>query len=152
MRSYRLYSLLKNELISLDRYLSGQLKVIGYKEFTHSDTTVSNVMSYADWGTTFKLYPIVKVEGLESNKQIVKSVKQHRVKNIHLFVSQQSGKSFDWHTDKINVYLYVFKGRKIVQLKNRVVTLYPGHGIVIPKGHLHRVFSKRNTWALSIGY
>jgi mannose-6-phosphate isomerase-like protein (cupin superfamily) len=73
-------------------------------------------------------------------------------KNIHLFVTQETGVSFKWHRDDVNVYLYVLKGTKIVQLRNKTVTLKTKQGIVIPRKHIHRVFSKAGTVALSVGY
>jgi len=109
-------------------------------------------MSYAEWINSSNQYPVIKVEGIESIKQIVRAFNNFPVKNIHLFVSQKDGTSFKWHRDSLNVFLYVLKGQKIVHLHNRKILLNPGNGIIITKGHLHKVFSKHNTWALSIGY
>jgi mannose-6-phosphate isomerase-like protein (cupin superfamily) len=100
-------------------------------------------MSYSEWIASHHIYPIIKVEGLESNLNI-------KADTIHLFYNQKSRYSFNWHTDLVNVRLHVVKGRKVLKVKDKTHTLYPGQTAFIPKGHLHRAYSDSGTWALSI--
>jgi mannose-6-phosphate isomerase-like protein (cupin superfamily) len=51
----------------------------------------------------------------------------------------------------VPVYLYVLKGSKRVSIQNKTFIVKAGQGVLIPKGHKHRVFNYKNTWALSIG-
>ena len=101
-------------------------------------------MSYAEWVATHQQYPIIKVEGLESVIPVSDTV--------HLFYNQRSQYSFNWHTDSVNVYLHVVKGKKILQVQNRTYRLFPGQGTRIFKGQVHRAFSSNGTWALSLGF
>ena len=108
-------------------------------------------MSYSDWINSYKDFNGIKVEGLETTN-LPKHFKSIKVKNIHLFLNQKSGFSFKWHSDDLNVFLYVVKGYKRVYIKNKMFKLQAGEGVYIPKHTLHKVFSDKNTWALSIGY
>lgn len=138
----RLLQLVQDELLSYNRYDSGELRVIGYPGFANTDCIVKDKLSYSQWLETYHRYPTIKVEGLTVEK----------FSNVHLFVNTKSAYSFKWHTDEVNVYLYVIKGQKRLQVKNQTYILRAGQGVLIPKGHLHRAFSKKGTWALSIGY
>ena len=143
---------LSKEITSFDRYLSGDLKVIGLDNYPNSDSIVSEHFSFSEWLIYYKKYPIIKVEGIEKVRSILKQYKNFDPKDIHLFVSQKTGHSFRWHRDNVNVYLHVIKGKKIVRLKNQTFILKKGQGVHIPKRSLHKVFSVKDTWALSIGY
>ena len=143
---------LKLEILDADRYMSAQVSMFGYSIYTHSDTIVSNVMSYSQWINSYKSYNGIKVEGLETNTKITKHFKHIKVKNIHLFLNQKTGYSFKWHSDDVNVFLYVVSGHKRVHIKNEVYRLTSGQGVIIPKHTLHKVFSQKNTWALSVGF
>ncbi len=138
----RLLQLVRDEILSYDRYTTGELKVIGFPGFANTDCTVKDKLSYAEWLDTCQQYSTIKVEGLTVEK----------FKDVHLFVNTRSTYSFKWHKDSVNVYLYVIKGQKRLQVKNKTYLLTAGSGAFIPKGHLHRAFSKKDTWALSIGY
>lgn len=138
----RLFRLVKDELESYSRYDSGELRVIGYPGFANTDCVVKDKLSYSQWLETYHQYPTIKVEGLTVEK----------FSDVHLFVNTKSAYSFKWHADTVNVYLYVIKGQKRLQVKNRTYLLSAGQGAFIPKGQLHRAFSKKGTWALSIGY
>lgn len=144
-------SKLQLEILDPNRYLLGQLSIFGYGNYKHSDTIVSNVMSYSDWVSNHKLYTGIKVEGLETS-DLSKHFKNIKIKNIHLFLNQKTGFSFRWHRDDVNVFLYVVKGYKRVYIKNKVLNLKAGEGVYIPKRTLHKVFSNKDTWALSVGY
>jgi len=100
----------------------------------------------------YKTFPAIKVEGLESVNDIAVNFARFDIKNIHLFVAQRYGYSFNWRKDDVNVYLHVIKGQKIVLLRNKRIILNPGQGVYIPRRHIHKVHSRANTWALSIGY
>lgn len=138
----RLLQSVRNEILSYDKYTSGELKVIGYPGFPNTDCIVKDKLSYADWLSAHLHYSTIKVEGLCIEK----------FTDVHLFVNTRSAYSFKWHKDNVDVFLYVIKGHKCLQVKNKTYRLIAGQGAFIPKGHLHRAFSKKDTWALSIGY
>lgn len=144
--------ILEDVLFDFEAYQEGHIKIIGYQEYTNSDTTVKDVMSYKDWIETHKDYPVLKIEGLEKIDAIKEYFSTIGIKNIHLFVSQQDGHSFDWHTDDVDVYLFVVKGEKTVYFEDKEVLLKANKGVIIDKGKSHKVYSKKDTWALSIGY
>lgn len=142
IRSRELLPLLKQQIISYDRYESGDLRVIGYPGFSNSDINVKYHMSYAEWLESYQSYPIIKVEGLED---VIKGFK-----SVHLFYNQKSRRSFKWHTDPVNVQLHVLKGTKFLQVRNKNYKLVAGQSARITKNHLHRAWSVADTWALSV--
>jgi mannose-6-phosphate isomerase-like protein (cupin superfamily) len=142
IRSRELLQLLKQQIISYDRYESGDLRVIGYPGFSNSDVVVRDRMSYSKWLESYQSYPIIKVEGLED---VIKGFK-----SVHLFYNQKSRRSFKWHTDPVNVQLHVLKGTKFLQVRNKNYKLVAGQSAIIPKNHLHRAYSTADTWALSV--
>lgn len=145
----KLYNNCRDQIISYERYQSGELKVIGLPGLMHTDTVICNKFSYADWIKNYSKYSVIKVEGMET---IIDEFKQFKPRDIHLFVSNKTSFSFNWHKDNVNVFLYVIKGYKKLQVKSKTYILTAGQGALIPKGHLHRAFSKKDTWALSVGY
>lgn len=144
--------LLQQQIIDYEKYTSGELKVIGLPVALHRDSIVNKHFSYSEWILNHKTQPVIKVEGLEKVKKIKTQFKNLSPINIHLFVSQETGHSFKWHKDSLHVYLYVVRGFKIVKIKNKTYKIRSGQGVMIPRGYLHKVFSKKGTWALSIGY
>lgn len=145
----KLLRLVRNEPDSYAKYESGDLRVIGLPGLEHLDSVVKEHMSYLDWLEQKNKYTTVKVEGLE--KDLSKYFKSLKVKDIHLFVNQRTSYSFKWHCDSLDVFLFVLKGKKRLEIKNKTYILTAGSGVFIPKGHLHRAFSRKNTWALSLG-
>ena len=141
MSNGKLYQLVKDEILSFDRYNSGEIKVIGFPGFKNIDCIVKDKLSYAKWIEQYNNYSTIKVEGLMIEK----------FNDVHLFVNTKNGYSFKWHKDTVDVFLYVIKGQKKLQVKNKTYILSAGQGAFIPKGQLHRAFSKKDTWALSIG-
>lgn len=152
MRLKKVFREIKNEITNYERYASQELKIIGYPGYERTDTIVAQKMSYSQWLECYTQWPVIKVEGLGSNKFLLKYFRKFRPKNIHLFYSVRTGTSFKWHRDDVNVFLFVVKGHKTVCLKSKRVQLNAGQGILLPKGHLHKVFSSSGTWALSIGF
>jgi mannose-6-phosphate isomerase-like protein (cupin superfamily) len=147
-----LYKIVKDEIISFDRYNSGQLLALDRSTLPGFISWNAKVkFTYSEWIKKLNSFTVIKVEGLEDNKDIVKHFKQFKIKDIHLFNSVKTDYSFGWHHDNVSVYLYVLKGKKRVSIKNKTFVIKAGQGIVIPKGHRHRVFNYKNTWALSIG-
>jgi mannose-6-phosphate isomerase-like protein (cupin superfamily) len=144
--------LLADQLLDYAKYEQGLIKVIGHPDYKHSDCTVKDFFTFSEWIEQHEQYPVIKVEGLETNTIVRSQFERIKFKNIHLFVNQKFGYSFNWHKDDVNVLLYVIKGRKTVYIRNKTVVLHPGQHVIIPKGHLHRVSSVQNTWALSVGY
>lgn len=147
----RLYRQVRDEIHSYDRYINGDLKIIGYPGFAHQDCIVKDKLSFAEWTATSNNYSVIKVEGIEKNRA-VKQAFRLSVTDIHLFVAQHTNYSFKWHTDNINVFLFVLKGFKRLQVRNKTYLLKAGQGAIIPKGHLHRAFNHKGTWALSVGF
>jgi mannose-6-phosphate isomerase-like protein (cupin superfamily) len=146
-----LYKLVRHELTSYERFASGELKVIGLLGYERTDCIVKDKFSYAEWVNAYKQYNTVKVEGIEKTATIKKAFNLP-VTDIHLFVAQRTSYSFKWHYDEVNVFLFVLRGQKRLRVRNKTYILNPGQGAVIPKRHLHRAFSRKGTWALSIGF
>jgi mannose-6-phosphate isomerase-like protein (cupin superfamily) len=144
LKKRRLLSLVKPFIFDYARYESGELKIIGHPSIGPKDVAVCDCMSYGKWIETYYQYPIIKVEGLER-------VLDLNSKSIHLFCNQKTSFSFKWHTDDVDVDLMVLSGNKRLEIKNKKLTLRRGQTARIPKGHLHRAFSSKGTWALSIG-
>jgi mannose-6-phosphate isomerase-like protein (cupin superfamily) len=152
MRSESLLKLIKSQHLDYERFISGQIKVIGSNEYPTSDVIANTLMTYSKWVERHTEFPIIKVEGLENIQKLKIFFNRFKIKDIHLFISQHAGKSFNWHFDTVDVFLYVVKGHKIVKVKNTKKLLRASDGIIIPKRAMHKVFSNKNTWALSIGY
>jgi mannose-6-phosphate isomerase-like protein (cupin superfamily) len=142
------YSALIQELLSFQRY--DQNEIVGIRDSL--DIFIQDKMTFGEWVNSYKDYSTVKVEGIESIPSVLRRFKRLNPKNIHMFITQKTGKSFNWHKDSVNVYLYVVRGQKIVHLKNKRHIVSSGQGVFIPKNHLHKVFSKAGTLALSVGY
>jgi mannose-6-phosphate isomerase-like protein (cupin superfamily) len=147
----KILKLVKDQHLDYSRYESGELKVIGHPDHRHSDYCVNEFHSYIEWVKDYQKYPVIKVEGIENIKKI-KDAFDLPVDNIHLFVSQNFGISFNWHRDDVNVFLYVLKGQKRLWVRDKQYIINARQGVLIPKGHLHRVRSKKGTVALSVGY
>jgi hypothetical protein len=150
--TFEIYKSVKDELTSYERFANNDIKVIGYPGYLNSDCTVRNKFSFSEWVCSHNQWPVIKVEGIETISAVSNNFKRFNPTSIHLFVSQKTGYSFKWHKDNVNVFLYVIRGKKIVQVKNKTYSVGPGSGVYIPKNDLHRVFSFKDTWALSVGY
>lgn len=148
----KLHRIVRNEIVSYDRFVNGDIKVIGLPDHPYSDCVVKTQFSFSEWIGTQDRWPVVKVERIESLVPIRKILKRFKPIDVHLFVSQKTGYSFKWHRDYVNVMLLVLKGSKKVFIKNKVYNLNSGDFVYIPKRSLHKVLSKKDTWALSIGY
>lgn len=146
-----LYNSVKNEIFDLDKFLSNKIFFINRSKGNSLDHISQSVFSFGSWIKNYKNLTTIKVEGLEKNKKLIRYFKNFNIKDIHLFYSPKSSYSFGWHRDSVTVFLYVLKGKKIVSLKNKKYILRESQGIIIPKGALHKVFSDKNTWALSLG-
>ncbi len=148
----KLYKIVKDEIISFDRFSSEQLLALDRSILSgFISWNAKEKFSYTEWVKNINSFTVVKVEGLEDNKHICKYFRKFKIKDIHLFHSVKTDYSFGWHHDTVNVYLYVLKGKKRISIKNKTFIVRAGEGILIPKGHKHRVFNYKNTWALSIG-
>ena len=134
-----LQSILEEAITSYDRYEAGDTKFIQ----DYKDSTVKDNITYGNWIVQHQEYPVVKVDGIEHHLSIPSST-------IHLFVHNSTDYSFDWHKDDVDVFLYVVKGKKTVHLESKVVELLEGDSLEIPKGYMHKVYSDKGTWALSI--
>jgi mannose-6-phosphate isomerase-like protein (cupin superfamily) len=146
---------LREEIQSHTRYEARQLF---YIDDNGLDREAKEHMSYGEWLREYNRFKIVKVEGLEDVvwlkevlDEVVKNITGKTRQDIHLFVNQTSGVSFKPHKDDKDVYLYVIKGKKKVNINNEVKPLYDDEGIIIEQGVEHFVESEADTWGLSIG-
>jgi len=139
--------LLQDLLIDYDYYNGSMIRVIDQGK----DWAVNDKLSYGNWLDQIRSFEVLKLEGLESIQNITGQFKKHKIKNIHAFYNQKSGFSFKWHSDNIQVLLVILKGQKRLEIKNKVFNLRVGDAVIIPKGHKHRAWSTKGTWALSIG-
>jgi len=117
------------------------------------DSKAVDLMSYREWVSDLNQFPVIKIEGFEQNKILRAAIKPilPSVKDVHVFKTNETGFSFKWHKDNVDVKLLVLSGMKIVYIRGRKHILKPGQYVDIPKGHLHRAFSTTGTVALSIG-
>ena len=148
-------SRLKTEIQSHTRYEARQLF---YIDENGLDREVKEHMTYGEWLREYNRFKIIKVEGLEDVAwlkevldEVVKNITGKERQDIHLFVNQKPGVSFKPHCDDKDVYLYVVKGKKKVNMNNEVKPIYDDEGIVIKQGAEHFVESEADTWGLSIG-
>jgi len=146
---------LKNEIQSHTRYEERQLF---YIDDNGLDREVKEHMTYGEWLREYNRFKVIKVEGLEDVAwlrevldEVVKNITGKTRQDIHLFVNQKPGVSFKPHKDDKDVYLYVVKGKKKVNMNNEVKPIYDDEGIVIKQGVEHFVDSEADTWGLSIG-
>lgn len=146
-----LFKEIKDEIISFERYSNRQLVAIERTNNKSISWHANDKLSYGEWLSKLHTLPSVKVEGLEDNHKLINYFGSMNIKDIHLFHNPKTSYSFNWHYDCEDVFLYVVKGFKIVRIKNKIHRLSSGQGVRIPKGHLHKVLSKKDTWALSIG-
>ena len=149
--SKKIYKLIKDEIFNFDKFVSSKIIFIDRTSGSILDHRANSKFSYDCWINKAKTCTTIKVEGLESNKKLLKYFSKYQIRDIHLFFSPKSSYSFGWHKDNVTVFLYVIKGKKIVNLKSKKHVLREGQGVIIPRGHLHKVFSDKNTWALSLG-
>ncbi len=146
---------LTKEIESYDRYNDEQVKFIE----NGKDYTSKEKLSYIEWLEKWKEHSHVKVEGIDYHKLNlnISDIADKEIKNTHLFVCNKNGKSFKPHSDKLNVFLYVIKGKKEIffydESKEVVDSeiVEEGKGIFIYAGEIHSVKSDNHTWALSIG-
>ena len=128
-------SRLKTEIQSHTRYEARQLF---YIDENGLDREVKEHMTFGEWLR-------------EVLDEVVKNITGKTRQDIHLFVNQKPGVSFKPHKDDKDVYLYVVKGKKKVNMNNEVKPIYDDEGIVIKQGAEHFVESEADTWGLSIG-
>jgi mannose-6-phosphate isomerase-like protein (cupin superfamily) len=58
---------------------------------------------------------------------------------------------YHWHKhDSDDEFFYVVEGRLLIGLEDRVISLAPRQGVVIPKGVLHRTRSPQRTVMLMV--
>lgn len=142
---------IKDEILSFERFVNGQTIVVDRSTGKMLSWKAKDKTTYKEYVNNLKTYSAIKVEGLEEYKKITNLFKNYKIKDIHLFYSPKTSYSFGWHSDSVNVLLYVLKGKKHINIKNKKYILGTGDSILIPKRHIHRVFNYKDTWALSIG-
>lgn len=147
-----LLQLLRQQILDYDNYNQDLINIIGYPGYPHTDCKVKDIVSFSEWISSYQTYPVIKIEGIEKLDPVKRHFNNISVKNIHLFINQKFGYSFNWHRDNINVLLYVLSGKKTLYIRDKVFEIYPKQYAIIPKGHLHKVRSIDNTWALSVGF
>lgn len=139
---------INSQLYNIDNYIAGNFRVI---VDGCDDVEVSTTYSFEEWIDNIKKFPLVKIEGMEDNKTINFVLNKYIVGSIHVFITNKTGYSFNWHKDKCTVLLLVLQGKKIVNIMNKKTTIKQNEFVVIKRGEMHRVFSTKGTIALSIG-
>ena len=146
---------LKEQIQSHDRYEARQLF---YIDDNGLDREVKEHMSFGEWLREYERYKTIKVEGLEDTPwlrevldEVVLNITGKKRQDIHLFVNQKPGVSFKAHRDDKDVYLYVVKGKKTVDLDGIKQIVYDDEGVIIKEGVKHFVENEADTWGLSIG-
>ena len=146
---------LKEEIQSHTRYEARQLF---YIDDNGLDREVKEHMSYGEWLREYERYKTIKVEGLEDTPwlrevldEVVLNITGKKRQDIHLFVNQRAGVSFKAHRDDKDVYLYVVKGKKVVDLDGIKQIIYDDEGVIIKECVKHFVENEADTWGLSIG-
>ena len=140
-----------HRLIDFDQYFNKNIIVID----DGLDWKVNDKLSYREWVESKDIYPTIKLEHFEDCPNINDFLDPNlskQVENIHVFVTNYAGTSFDWHTDSLNVYLYVLWGYKRVETPDKQYNLQSGEYVLIEKGTKHKVYSDVKTVALSIGF
>jgi mannose-6-phosphate isomerase-like protein (cupin superfamily) len=58
---------------------------------------------------------------------------------------------YHWHKhDADDEFFYVLEGQLLIDLENRIVTLNPGQGFVVPQGVVHRTRAPHRTVVLMV--
>jgi len=143
-----------NNTLDYNSFITGNLMMLKKHPVRGAlDFKAVDVMSYSEWILNLNSFQTVKIEGFESNKYLRAAIKPilEQVKDVHVFKTNQTGFSFKWHKDDVDVKLLVLKGTKTIYIRGAKYILKAGQYVDIPKGHLHRAFSLKNTIALSIG-
>ncbi len=132
-------SRLKDEIQSHDRYNARQ---IFYIDEEGRDREVKEHMTYGEWLREYERF---------KTDEVVHNITGKKRSNIHLFVNQKPGVSFKSHKDDLDVYLYVVKGKKKVNVEGEDKIAYADEGVFIKEGQYHYVDNEADTWGLSIG-
>lgn len=84
----------------------------------------------------------VKVEGMEHLDPDSETV--------HMFISPKKSKSFDAHTDEVDLKILCIEGRKGFEVDGTDVVLKKDHYVLVPKGTPHRAINKYASVILSV--
>ena len=140
-----------DRLIDFNQYFEENIIVID----DGLDWKVNDKLSYREWVESKDLYPTIKLEQFEDcpniNDFLDPDLSKY-VEKVNVFVTNAAGTSFDWHTDNLNVYLYVLCGYKRVETPEKEYKLQSNEYALIEKGTKHKVYSDVKTVALSIGF
>jgi mannose-6-phosphate isomerase-like protein (cupin superfamily) len=158
----RILKILKEQVVDYNNYKKYKLVGIG-EQSVHGRVYINGAYaqdnhSFATWLRDYKKYHSVQVLGLENNKKLMSAFKKikkfdfAKLQDICAFYSPNNNFSFDKHKDVVNVILYVVKGRKKVYLGNKIQYVNAGQWVYIPKGTYHKVYNKKDTWAVSFGF
>jgi len=95
---------------------------------------------------------VVKVEGLEQEfKHIIEKLKITENHSVHCYISPKFAKSFDVHTDPIDVFIYCLEGTKVMSIDEQLVYIEPETFVRIPANTPHRALNIFDSTMLSIG-
>jgi glyoxylate utilization-related uncharacterized protein len=134
----------KSSLLTRGHFDNDNIKVIGLSHAVHTDTSINKLVSFENFIKWQKHWPIIVIENAN------KIIKSKNIIDIHVFIHNKAGYSFSWHKDETHVFLYVIKGKKIVDILNKKVLIKQNQGIFIPAKTMHKVRSIKGTVALSI--
>jgi Uncharacterized protein, possibly involved in glyoxylate utilization len=113
--------------------------------------SVSDVLEHSD--------KVIKIEGIEklnrslyqACKDLAEVMEHDGPITCHLFLSPAGGKSFPWHDDPDDVYLYMVEGAKTMAVGNEVHKLTKWDHLFIPRGTQHRAVNYHASKMLSFG-
>ena len=152
--------ILIKEIVSYDNYVNGLTYVIsqhrvGAREF-YGSVSANALYTYHEYLHNLKSFNAIQINNVDKTYQInsflKKNFKFKKFLNCSIFFNSTTNYSLMKHKDNYDVYLYVLKGKKKVQIQNKKRTLIQKQGIKIQKNFSHKVFNQKNTLALSIAY
>ncbi len=112
-------------------------------------------MSYREWIESSNTHDTTKLEGFEDCNLLPFFLPGHCINmmdTVHVFVTNHTGTSFDWHSDDCHVMIYMLQGNKTIELVDNLIQLETGEHFTLRKGQKHRISSEEGTIALSIGF
>jgi hypothetical protein len=148
------------EIVSYDNFVNGVTYVIGQhrvgaREF-YGSVSANALYTYHEYLHKLRSFNAIQINNVDKNYHInsllKKNLKFKKFLNCSIFFNSTASYSLMKHKDNYNVYLYVLKGKKKVQIQNKKRTLIQKQGIKIQKNFSHKVFNQKNTFALSISY
>lgn len=109
---------------------------------------------HSNYGKTIKLECMEKYNQkiYDYCNHLKRTYKHNGPVTCHLFLSFENSKSFDFHSDPDDVFIYVISGSKTFEFnQGQSVTLLPDESLFIPLGKKHKALNKEDSIILSFG-